>query len=100
MTKLLKFFLTATLALTATAALPQYPNKPIRLIVGFPPGGSADPTARIIGAALSEQLGQPVVVENRPGADSAVAAEQVTRLSNDGYTLMFGSNSGMTAAVA
>src|SRR4051812_38852871 len=85
----------------AGAALSQsYPSKPIRLIVGFPPGGSADPTTRIIGAALSEQMGQPVVVENRPGADSALAAEQVTRLPADGYTLMFASNSGVVAPIA
>ena len=82
------------------AALAQYPNKPIRLIVGFPPGGSADPTTRIMGQALSEQMGQPVLVENRPGADSAIAAEQMTRIAADGYTLMFASNSAMTAAVA
>ena len=93
-------FLLSLLLFASSAALAQYPSKPIRLIVGFPPGGSADPTTRIIGAALQEQLGQPVVVENRPGADSAIAAEQVTRLPNDGYTLMFASNSAMTAAVA
>jgi len=88
------------LLLAATAAQAQYPNKPIRLIVGFPPGGSADPTTRIIGAALQEQMKQPVVVENRPGADSAIAAEQVSKMAPDGYTLMFASNSSMTAAVA
>jgi tripartite-type tricarboxylate transporter receptor subunit TctC len=81
-------------------ACAQYPSKPIRFIVGFPPGGSADPTTRIVGAALQEQLGQPVVVENRPGADSAIAAEQVSRMAPDGYTIMFASNSAMTAAVA
>jgi tripartite-type tricarboxylate transporter receptor subunit TctC len=84
----------------ACTALAQYPARPLRFIVGFPPGGSADPTTRIVGAALSEQLGQPVVVENRPGADSALAAEQMTRIAPDGYTLMFASNSAMTAAVA
>jgi tripartite-type tricarboxylate transporter receptor subunit TctC len=88
------------LLLAATAAQAQYPNKPIRLIVGFPPGGSADPTTRIIAAALQEQMKQPVVVENRPGADSAIAAEQVSKIAPDGYTLMFASNSAMTAAVA
>jgi tripartite-type tricarboxylate transporter receptor subunit TctC len=89
------------LLLVAASAWGQpYPSKPIRLIVGFPPGGSADPTTRIMGQALSEQLGQPVIVENRPGADSAIAAEQVSKLPGDGYTLMFASNSGMTAAVA
>jgi tripartite-type tricarboxylate transporter receptor subunit TctC len=84
----------------STNTFSQYPAKPIRFIVGFPPGGSADPTTRIIGAALQEQLGQPVVVENRPGADSAIAAEQMTRMDPDGYTIMFASNSAMTAAVA
>jgi len=92
-------FATALLAATAAAAQP-YPSKPIRFILGFPPGGSADPTTRIIGAALAEQMGQPVVVENRPGADSAIAAEQITRMPADGYTIFFGSNSAMTAAVA
>ena len=88
------------LACASSLALAQYPNKPVRFIVGFPPGGSADPTTRIIGAALQEQLGQPFVVENRPGADSAIAAEQVAKMAADGYTLMFASNSAMTAAVA
>ena len=88
------------LSLGATAALAQsYPSKPIRFIVGFPPGGSADPTTRIMGQALQEQLGQPFLVENRPGADSAIAAEQVSRMEPDGYSLMFASNSAMTAAV-
>jgi tripartite-type tricarboxylate transporter receptor subunit TctC len=96
----LNIALALVLTAAAGAAVAQYPVKPIRLIVGFPPGGSADPTTRIMGAALAEQMGQPVVVENRPGADSAIAAEQVTRLPADGYTLMFASNSAMTAAVA
>jgi tripartite-type tricarboxylate transporter receptor subunit TctC len=88
------------LLLASTLAFAQYPNKPIRFIVGFPPGGSADPTTRIVGQALQEQLGQAVVVENRPGADSAIAAEQVSKMAPDGYTIMFASNSAMTAAVA
>ena len=88
------------LLLASTLAFAQYPSKPIRFVVGFPPGGSADPTTRILAAALQEQLGQPVVVENRPGADSAIAAEQITRAAPDGYTIFFGSNSAMTAAVA
>ncbi|HYL25923.1 MAG TPA: tripartite tricarboxylate transporter substrate binding protein [Burkholderiales bacterium] len=94
------FTLAAALMVALGASAQSYPAKPIRFIVGFPPGGSADPTARIIGAALAEQLGQPVVIENRPGADSAIGAEYVTRQAPDGYTLFFGSNSAMTAAVA
>jgi tripartite-type tricarboxylate transporter receptor subunit TctC len=94
-------FAFALLLFAALPALAQpYPAKPIRFIVGFPPGGSADPTARIIGAALAEQLGQPLVVENRPGGDSAIGADYVSRQAPDGYTLYFGSNSAMTAAVA
>ena len=94
-----KVFLIFMLAATSVAAQ-SYPSKPIRFIVGFPPGGSADPTTRIMGQALSEQLGQPLLVENRPGADSAIAAQQVAGMAADGYTLMFASNSAMTAAVA
>ncbi len=101
MNNLLRVLLLAPALLLASGPAPaQYPSKPIRFIVGFPPGGSADPTTRIIGAALSQQLGQPVVVENRPGADSAIAAEALTRMAPDGYTIMFASNSAMTAAVA
>src|SRR5688500_3805021 len=95
-----KILLAVALAVCAGAAFAQYPNKPVRFIVGFPPGGSADPTTRIMANALSEQLGQPFVVENRPGADSAIAAEMVSKMAPDGYTIMFASNSGMTAAVA
>ncbi|HET7363316.1 MAG TPA: tripartite tricarboxylate transporter substrate binding protein [Burkholderiales bacterium] len=89
----------AALAVAFAASAQNYPAKPIRFIVGFPPGGSADPTARIIGAALAERLGQPVVVENRPGADSAIGAQYVAQQAPDGYTLAFASNSAMTAAV-
>ena len=95
----MRIFLAALLC-AAGLVHAQYPNKPVRFIVGFPPGGSADPTTRIMAAALQEQLGQPFVVENRPGADSAIAAEQVSKMAADGYTLMFASNSAMTAAVA
>ena len=97
---MLRVLLACGLVVVSGISAAQYPNKPIRFIVGFPPGGSADPTARIIGAALAEQIKQPVVVENRPGADSALAAEQLRHMTADGYTIMFASNSAMTAAVA
>ena len=101
MKRTLQAILLPLLVLATLAASAQpYPSKPVRLIVGFPPGGSADPTTRIMGQALQEQMGQPFIVENRPGADSAIAAEQVSKLPADGYTLMFASNSAMTAAVA
>jgi tripartite-type tricarboxylate transporter receptor subunit TctC len=65
-----------------------YPSRPVRLIVGYPPGGVTDIAARVIGQWLSEKLGQPVIVDNRPGASSNIAAEAVVRAPPDGYTLL------------
>jgi tripartite-type tricarboxylate transporter receptor subunit TctC len=65
-----------------------YPSRPVHLIVGFPPGGFIDTTARLIGPWLSERLGQPFVIENRPGAAGNIATEAVVRASPDGYTLL------------
>jgi tripartite-type tricarboxylate transporter receptor subunit TctC len=72
---------------SAPADAQQYPSQPIRILVGFGPGSSADVVARVVGKRLEEKLGQPVVIENRPGASSMTAAEAVARASNDGYTL-------------
>jgi tripartite-type tricarboxylate transporter receptor subunit TctC len=82
---------------TAAAALPSvsrmataqtYPARPVRLIIGYPPGGSADITARLLGQWLSERLGQPFVIESRPGASTNIATEAVVRAPPDGYTLL------------
>jgi tripartite-type tricarboxylate transporter receptor subunit TctC len=67
-----------------------YPTRPVRILVGFVPGGNFDIVARLIGQSLSEQLSQPVVVENRPGASSNLATEAVVRAPADGYTLLLG----------
>ena len=75
-------------ALTATAAAQDYPNKPVRLIIPFPPGGSNDVVGRLIATQLSEKLGKQVVVENRgAGAGGVVGTEAVANAPNDGYTL-------------
>jgi tripartite-type tricarboxylate transporter receptor subunit TctC len=68
----------------------DYPSKPIRMVVGFPPGGGTDVVARILAPRMSELLGQPVVIDNRPGATGTVAAGQVAKAPPDGYTLMMG----------
>src|SRR5262249_1112961 len=82
---------------TAAASLPSisriataqaYPTRPVRLIIGYPPGGSADITARLIGQWLSERLGQPFVIESRPGAGTNIATETVVNAPPDGYTLL------------
>ena len=67
-----------------------YPNKPIRMLVGFAPGGGTDTTARALSTKLSERLGQPVIVDNRPGAAGNIATEIVTRAQPDGYTILMG----------
>src|SRR3954469_12409750 len=68
----------------------DYPSKPVRMVVGFPPGGGTDVVARIIVPRMSELLGQSVVIDNRPGATGTVAAGQVAKAPPDGYTLMMG----------
>jgi tripartite-type tricarboxylate transporter receptor subunit TctC len=73
------------------AAAQQYPAKAVRLLVPFPPGGGTDYTARLIGQRLAEMWGQPVVIENRPGASTTIASEIVARAAPDGYTLIMAS---------
>lgn len=86
----------ACAALWASPAMAAYPDKPIKLIVGYAPGGAGDTVARLFAQPLSEKLGQPVVVENKPGAGSVLAAQLVTGAPADGYTLLFTGNSMLT----
>ena len=75
-------------AMSRAATAQGYPTRPVRLIIGWPPGGAADLFARLIGQPLSERLGQPIIIENRPGAGSNMATEAVVRAPPDGYTLL------------
>ena len=81
------------LSLVAASALAQYPARPIKIVVTIPPGGAPDITARLVGQKISESLGQPVVVENRPGANGNTAAGEVARAPADGYTLLLAADS-------
>src|SRR3979490_3419505 len=94
-----KRFRTALGSALATAGWAHpYPSKPIRVIVPFVPGGNVDITARTVAPALGDALGQPVVVENRPGAAGMVGAQAMMGSPADGYTLMMGSNSSLAVA--
>jgi tripartite-type tricarboxylate transporter receptor subunit TctC len=97
----------AALAVPASAQTTAYPTKPIRMLVGFPPGGGADIVARVLGQPMSEKLGQQIIVDNRPGAGSAIASvgnsslkNSVAKATPDGYTLVsIGSSHAVNAAL-
>jgi tripartite-type tricarboxylate transporter receptor subunit TctC len=84
------------LGICAQASAQTYPTKPIRLVVGFAPGGAADNVARTVGAAMSRELGQPIIIENRAGAGSSIAAENVAKSAPDGYSLLIASPSSIS----
>src|SRR5687767_2373400 len=86
----MRAFLLWALLFAGAAQAQDYPGKPIRMVVGFPPGGGTDVVARILAPRMSELLGQPIVIENRPGATGTLAAGQVAKSPPDGYTLMMG----------
>lgn len=92
-----RFLLVLLAACLPLAAQAQYPNKPIRIVLQFPAGGLADTVIRALANPLSASLGQPIVVDNRPGADGAIAGETVKNAPPDGYTLFFATNSALSA---
>jgi tripartite-type tricarboxylate transporter receptor subunit TctC len=89
----------ACAALAGPAAAQDWPAKPIRILVGFGPGGGTDIVSRIVAQPLSELLGQPVVVENKPGAGGTTAADAVAKSAKDGYTALMMSNAQAVSAV-
>ena len=95
---LLCLFVSLALCWGLPAHAQTYPNKPIRLIVPFPAGGAADLAARTVMQALSQGLGQPVIIDNRGGADGAIAGNAVISAAPDGYTILFATTTGLNAA--
>ena len=87
-------------AFTTHAAAQAYPNKSIRLIVPYPPGGSTDPTARAYGDWLSDTLGVPIVIDNRPGAGATIGHALGAKATADGYTLLLGTSAGLVVSPA
>jgi tripartite-type tricarboxylate transporter receptor subunit TctC len=82
-------------ALTAPAAAQQFPSKPITLVVPYAPGGNVDISARVLQAGIGDSLGQPIIIENRPGAGGLIAGDYVARSAPDGHTLFVGSNASI-----
>jgi len=89
----------AALVACSVSAQPAYPQRPIHFVVGFSAGGSTDVIARILGQRMSELLGQPIVIDNRPGADSLVATQLVAQAAPDGYTILIASGSHSINAI-
>jgi tripartite-type tricarboxylate transporter receptor subunit TctC len=98
--RLFAFAAAGLLVLAAFSAQAQYPDKPVRLIVPFPPGGAAELGARIYSVPLGQALGQPVVIDTRPGADGAIAADAVMKAPPDGYTLFYATNTAFNWVLA
>ena len=97
---MLKILVALILALLGAAAFPAqaqpYPSKGLRLIVPFPPGGSSDMVGRILAQRMSDSMGQPVIVDNRPGAASIIANDALAKAAPDGYTLLLGTDGAFT----
>jgi tripartite-type tricarboxylate transporter receptor subunit TctC len=98
--KVFRWVLAATAVLAFAVQAQQFPNKPIRLVVGFAPGGNTDTVARVVGQKLGERLGVQVIIENKAGAGGTIATGEVARSAPDGYTLTMGTTTTHAIAVA
>jgi len=95
-----RFLVLAAALLLASPSFAQFPGKPIRIVVPFAAGSATDTIARILGASVSNSIGQPVIVDNKAGADGAIAGSEVVKASPDGYTLLMATNSPMSVVPA
>ncbi len=95
-----RFLVLAAALLVAAPSFAQFPNKSIRIVVPFPAGSATDTITRILGNSVSAAVGQPVLVDNKAGADGAIAAVEVAKAAPDGYTLLMATNSPMSAVPA
>jgi len=96
----MRLFALAVAALAAFSAQAQYPDKPVRLVVPFPPGGAAELGARIFATPLSQALGQPVIIDTKPGADGIIASDFVLKQPADGYTIYYATNTAFNWVLA
>ena len=95
-----RLLLLAAALLSAAPSFAQYPGKPIRIVVPFPAGSATDTIARILGQSVSAAVGQPILVDNKVGADGAIAGAEVAKSAPDGYTVLMATNSPMAAVPA
>jgi tripartite-type tricarboxylate transporter receptor subunit TctC len=100
MHRTLKLVVAAALSAACGAASAQYPDKPIRLVVPFPPGGAAELGARIFSVPLGQGLGQPIIIDTKPGGDGVIAADAVMKAAPDGYTLFYATNTAFNWVLA
>jgi tripartite-type tricarboxylate transporter receptor subunit TctC len=96
----LAVFATLSMSLAGTGLAQSFPDKPLKIVVGFPPGGGSDLMARMVAERLSPLIGQPVIVDNKPGAGSTIAASFVAKSKPDGYTILFGQAANLGIAPA
>ena len=96
----LTLFTSLSLSLAQSSLAQTFPDKPLKIVVGFPPGGGSDLMARTVAERLSPLIGQPVIVDNKPGAGSTIAASFVAKSKPDGYTILFGQAANLGIAPA